>query len=300
MKETFDKALLQKFQEMSNTVAVSNFVKAFRPVLHLWLDQNDLKHVEEVIHEGRPVDSSIIRRVLGASETAAFIFAEFGMKLGFDDYLQMIQDKLKDLEFHDFEPGELKNFKTVMISETNRLAESGHKSFDRKEALINFISFDIRLLTATLNDDWQFRLAARLKTTALNAGTLKFLPWEALIFQVGEIPNARETCVINDELLVDMVNVRDAVAKLLGHGPYTFSEMRRVVSTHLKSLLALERTFIIEHKFLTEHAEGIATDFVHSRILDHLPSEANTRSFAEVHCGLKRHKFSTDIMLSVA
>ena len=300
MKGVFDKALLQKFQDISNTVAVSNFVKAFRTVLHLWLDKDDLTHIEEVIHEGRPVDASIIRRVLHYSETAAFIFAEFGMKLGFDDYLQLIQEKLKDLEFHDFEPAEMKNFRMVMYHEANRLTDSGHKSFDHKEALISFLAYDIRVLTATLNDDWQFRLAACLKTTALNAGTLKFLPWEALLFKAGEIPNARQTCVIGEGLILDMINVRDAVLKLVGQGPYSFSEMRRVVSMHLKSLLTLERTFLIEHKFLMEHAEGIATNTIHSRILDLLPSESNTRSFAEVHCGLKRNKLSTDIILSVA
>ena len=168
--------------------------------------------------------------------------------------LVLIKGKLNDLEHLDFAAGETDSFRKVLSAETKTLMESGHKSFDRKVAVVEFLGVQVHLPVTTLNDDWQLRLAARIKDIALNTGAVPFLPWESLFYSLRSIPNTREVCLMSPELLSDHSNVRKALLKLLGSVPLTFREMRRIATQHEKALQALERTLLPEQQFLFEHA----------------------------------------------
>ena len=132
--------------------------------------------------------------MLASSATCALLFRELGLQVGYTEYLILIKEKLDDLEHMDFSLGESESFRKVLSAETKSLMEGGHKSFDRKVAQVEFLSVQIHLPVTTLNDDWQLRLAARIKDIALNTGAVLFLPWESHFYDIRGIPNTREAC----------------------------------------------------------------------------------------------------------
>ena len=175
MKDHFDFALLQFYESMSSSVEVPNFVSCFGPVLSLWTKPEDLAYTAEALELKTAPEPARLRRVLASSATSALLFRELGLQVGYTEYLILIKEKLSDLEHMDFSAGETESFRQVLSAETKSLMESGHKSLDRKVAIVEFLGVQIQLPVTTLNDDWQFRLAARIKDLALNTGAVPIL-----------------------------------------------------------------------------------------------------------------------------
>ena len=280
MRDHFDFALLPFYEFMAYSVEVPNFVSCFSSVLELWTKPEDLRSIAEALELKTAPEPTRLRRVLASSATCALLFRELGLQVGYTEYLILIKEKLNDLEHMDFSLGESESFRKVLSAETKSLMEGGHKSFDRKVAQVEFLSVQIHLPVTTLNDDWQFRLAARIKDIALNTGAVLFLPWESLFYDIRGIPNTREVCLMPPELLKDYANVRKTLLKLLGSVPLTFREMRRVVTLHVQPLLALERTFVLEQQFLFEHAETLAIARVQADVLKQLPDGGSGESLS--------------------
>ena len=214
MKEPFDVALLQYYESMSASVEVPNFVSCFASVLALWITPGDFANTVEALELNTAPEPTRLRRVLAGSATCALLFRELGLQVAYTEYLVLIKGKLNDLEHLDFAAGETDSFRKVLSAETKTLMESGHKSFDRKVAVVEFLGVQVHLPVTTLNDDWQLRLAARIKDIALNTGAVPFLPWESLFYSLRSIPNTREVCLMPPELLSDHSNVRKALLKL--------------------------------------------------------------------------------------
>ena len=168
MKEPFDFALLQYYESMSASVEVPNFVSCFASVLALWIMLDDLANIVEALELNTAPEPTRLRRVLAGSATSALLFRELGLQVAYTEYLVLIKGKLNDLEHFDFAAGETDSFRKVLSAETKTLMESGHKSFDRKVAVVEFLGVQVHLPVTTLNDDWQLRLAARIKDIALN------------------------------------------------------------------------------------------------------------------------------------
>ena len=148
----------------------------------------------------------------------------------------------------------------------------------------------LKLVVNSLHDDLELRFMSRLKATALNSGVVRMLPWEAALFNKGDIAGSRTTCAVPGELLTDVVNVRDACTRLIGTGMCTFAGMRKSISPSIKQLLTLGKTIFLEFVFLCDHATIMATAQVHAAALEALPSEGTTGTFTQVLLDFERVK----------
>ena len=91
------------------------------------------------------------------------------------------------------------------------------------------------------SDEWHFLFLATVKTFAINSGSLRMHPWEALLFKVFEIPGVARAIQVDVSLLGDRV--------------LTVVEMKKLVSSHVKSVLGLGHTLDLEVTHLSDVAE---------------------------------------------
>lgn len=142
-----------------------------------------------------------------------------------------------------------------------------------RPAKLIFLDSDIEVATSSLQDQWTLRLAAGLKSTAANSGSLRLLPWEALLWAPGELHTVNSSARVPEHLLDDYANVRDAVAKKLNGKELTIIEMQRAMANDLKALCGLDASFSLELAYLNGRVERLLEDKTHTKILQALPNE---------------------------
>ena len=130
-------------------------------------------------------------------------------------------------------------------------------------------------------DEWTFRFNAKCNELSMDRGGIPMLPWESLLFDVGNIGNVSSTIAVPGEFLGEIENVRDACLKLMGKQRMTIQTMRTTVSSHLEALLALDRTFSLEWIFLSEHALPQPTKKVQDWIIAALPTPDKYKDTSE-------------------
>ena len=275
MATSFDKTFAIHYEKMTATgIKLSTFVNKYMPVLSLFIGSDDLQVVVGASVKNEVPDLHTLQRVVTSSTIAKIMFTKLALKCNYLAFLKDVDSQVNNLEFHDYALNEVGSFKTVMRNSVKDLIAQGVQSWDRKESVVDFMTAKVKLTIADLNDDWVFRYAAKLKSTAINCKQLPLLPWEAALLPDGQVPGARQTIQISEELLRDHKNVRECALGYLGGRQLTFSDMRRTLSPHAKALLALDRTFDLELTFLTEHAEKLAVEMVRCNVLEAcLPTE---------------------------
>ena len=282
MKPSFDRQVTEHYEKHFAAGGWTiNFIKAFRPQLLLFMEEPDLSHMEKaVLQDGADPDATICRRLLSSSRIGAALFYECGKRLDYLVFQSTLKRRPEELDFHDFDPTEVATFKKLISSDIKALHDGGHKSWDRKTSPVDLGS-QLRMSTSSLHDEVDFRYMAKLKAIGMNTGKVNMLPWEAALWNEGEIPNARTACPVPDELLGDITNVRDACRRLLNADDVTFGDMKRTVAPYVKTLMALDRTFIVEYTFLCDHASSLAEEQVQTATLELLPSQSKQRPFNE-------------------
>lgn len=283
MRPAFDQGLVETYErDFASGNWTGNFIKAFRPMLILFMNDGDLEHMEHsVVVNGQDPDPTICRRVLSSSRIGATLFASIGMRLDYLVFQSTLKKRLDDLDFHDFQAPEVASFKQLMQPDIKALHDGGHSSWDKRTGIVDFLGAQMKMPMNSLHDDVDLRFMARLKAVALNTGAVPMLPWEQALWSPGGIPNTRAVCDIPASLLAEVLNVRDAARRLIGPDDTTFADMRRAVSPYIKTLLALDRSFILEFTFLSDHAAAIASEQTRVATLELLPTESKHSTFGQ-------------------
>eukprot|EP00969_Alexandrium_andersonii_P298401 13190569-Alexandrium_andersonii.AAC.1 len=247
VRTTFDEALSLHFEkDFASGKLALNFVKAHRPQLGLFLQAEDLEHMkQEVLISPKDPFPSVCRRVLSSSRVGAALFAECGASLGYGELVQSLNNRLGDMENQDFNEEEAQSFLTLARRDIQVLVEGVHKQTDKRDVPIDFVGCTWNLTAFSLFDEMELRLMARVKQVSMNSGKLSLLPWESAMWEAGAIPNTRSACPVPGSLLGDFENCRDAVQLTLDEGHQTIGEMKRAVAPQVKTLLALDKTFVL-------------------------------------------------------
>jgi hypothetical protein len=230
-----------------------------------------LASVIDAVSKGVDPPPQELRNCLYSSRIGKTMFNEAALKMHYVLFVLSIDQQLKDLEFNNYAVGEVNSFKALMYKEVADLERAGIETFKRKDSVFGWFDREVKTTTTSATDDWQLRLAIRLKFAALNSGVLRLLPWESVLVTPGKVPNAPETIKVASELLEEHANVRDAVCQVIGSKPLTVKEMKKIVQSNLKAFVALERSFIVEATFLIEHVEDMLVAEVQKDALAALP-----------------------------
>lgn len=152
-----------------------------------------------------------------------------------------------------------------------------------EQAKIPFLGALVDCNLHTVHDVWQFHLYAKTLELDLNFGATPMLPWEAVLFGVGGIPDVRKTLEVPSDQLLDCRNGRDAISKVVGTNLVaSVAVFKKSLSTHVKNILSLDRFALLQFKYLNDHVLQVGTDKLHAEVLECLPSSTVYPSFCEV------------------
>ena len=132
-------------------------------------------------------DYDLLQRVLNTSLLAKTIFAAEAVSLNYLQFVKNIHQQLEVLENLSYAAEDVSNFKKVMSLEVQRMIASGVGSYEREEASFLPLTKHSRVVLADLNDQWFWRLNARLKQIGINTRSVPILPYEAVLFAEGSL-----------------------------------------------------------------------------------------------------------------
>lgn len=283
MASKFDEVLAENYEGFfSRGVPALNWLRVHRPLVQLYADPQDMQALATCLENEVSPPVAVLQRTIRASKVLAVMFAESAKRIDYENFLQLVSQRLKDLEFHEFIESEVRAFKGMMLMQTRAMSAAGRRCTNKTADAILFFGAEIFVARATLDDDWELRFHAKVKSLACNSGVLKLLPWESVLYGTGNVPNTSQTVRPPADLLAEYSNVREVVLRNLGMGPHTFADMRRVAAGSSKVWLGLDRSFSLELACLTEAAEKLAIDRIHTTTLGILPGEDGTKQFGSV------------------
>jgi len=197
-------------------------------------------------------------------------------------FRQNIDKRIEALEDVNYADTDYQSYKDLTDADIKVLKAGGYQLDEVVD--FKFLNFTCSRQMNSFYDVRDIALAGRIKSVALNAGDLKLLPFEDALFEVGHIPNYRQTVRVPKGYLKNYANARDAVLKLLPSSAVTFSEMKKLLRSHLATIKKLDASFVdLEWEVLEEHAETAAINKVEKGVLDALPDEKHGKSFVEVY-----------------
>ena len=87
--------------------------------------------------------------------------------------------RIRQLEEHSFAATDFDAFEQVMFSES-RAVTTDVPGFKLKPCSLRYMNFEMTFDVVSLDDEWSFRVQARMRTLAVSIGALARLPWEDL------------------------------------------------------------------------------------------------------------------------
>ena len=289
VRELFDEAIAFTWEQLADGgVSWQRMYLSHKKALHLLADPDAWMR----IHQAKGDVDKCGTDIIGVSKSCLVGKSMFEMQLkkcARLEYKMAIEKELKDLEHIDFDFVGVMGFQEVMKGMARNLVESGHKGVSKALMKVKFFGTDMAVTNECIMDEWEWRLAALMKTNAVNTHQLTPLPWELLCFPRGEVPGARETGTIPDELLEGYQAAREAsrdyINDISSVTQPTLDEMTKVISGRFKQLHALDRSFTMDFEFLEQHAPRIIQARCRKEILAEMPDAQHARTYKEVLAG---------------
>lgn len=219
----------------------AGFLRARRLELQLLVDMDLCTTVEAMLQSGKYPDANAIAKLGKMALIGAELYAPEALKLESTLFVGEGMDKLRELEMQHFAADELVVFKRLMMASAEALDDEIWKQFDAATLTLPFLNGEVVGTTSNPNDDWSWRLEARVKT--LGVSTLKVVrtTWEEMLFgPTGPIPTLPETITIGDDLCFDFNNGRDYINRVVGHGWQSIEAIKRCVRQHADEWLRMD------------------------------------------------------------
>ncbi len=273
MSSIYDRVLREHYETnfFGKHIPVSSFIKTFEPELSLLMRKGDLEIASAACRrkEDLPVDA--LRGVL-QTEIGRALFSDAALRLDWSAYVTTINNRLRDVEFHDFSVGEVRSFKQICTREAKSLQSNTDKIWGKTAQPIAFCGRTVDMRITCVNDSWAFKLVAMVKSVGASTRVIPRLPWDRAVFGDGKIEGIRETVKLPEELIADSKNARQAALTLLGGTAQSISDMKAIMNANASALLSMDRSFCIELDFLNKRAGDLVTASGHSQVLAALPS----------------------------
>lgn len=171
MRPQLDCALKFVWEELSNSgVRVATFWKSNQDVLSLFADKGDLAALVEA---GADVEhiADKVRKVVESGGVCMSMFADSWLRVSRHVFITDIEQRLRDIEHHNFDSEEVAAFQSVMQSQARQLVSIGHKQFEKRETKVTFLGRQVKINVEAPNDEWELRFVAMAKSVVLNGGS---------------------------------------------------------------------------------------------------------------------------------
>lgn len=177
MRPVFDESLKHLWESMSEAgVASMTFYRSHKAMLMLFGEAADWEKVFEGA-DGEESASEEIRRVAQGSAVGASMLKGGLLRLARRQFQQKAVKKLSDLAHMDYDGLSMRAFTQSMMNKTAALVKLGAKPCERVSTTVLFMGAEVKATVESIDDEWEFRLNALLKTQAFNSGQIQPLPW---------------------------------------------------------------------------------------------------------------------------
>lgn len=215
-----------------------------------------VQQVEEAVANKRELPVEALQSIV-ATQVGSLLYKGEGLVVRYKLFVRSIEERLKQLEDLGHTADDMSNFKTVVVAEARVVMESA-PAFERKVCSLRFLGERMEISILSVNDEWGFRLAAKMHSLAISQSQVRRMPWEELIFDDKKLDGLPETIMVPEEHLTAAKNVREACLNILkGYEWATFADMVKIVSAQSESLLELDRFWALELHFLKSHARAL-------------------------------------------
>ena len=265
VRDHFDNLLARVWTKaVADGVPRLNFLRAHRATLALYIDIDKATAIEGSIRDGEDPIPAQLKAML-TSVVGSVLFAPEALKNDFKLFIDDIDKRIYDLEYHDFDSDELISFRRIMMASAEHMDDDLVKQIDKKVNKVQFLSSTVGCAISNLNDEWSWRLEARYKTIAISNSQVARLPWETLLWGDGPIQGVPTTVIIPEALLYEIQNCREVAVKVLGNSWQSVATMKTIVAKHGDSWTKLAKSFWMEIAFLEECMD--------ERLAEHLKTE---------------------------
>ena len=159
-------------------------------------------------------DAAKVEALVNSSLIGAELFAPESASCEVDSYVADIDKRLIELEQADFTETEVQVFIAISQYSAEALEEHVWQNCLEEKIEIEFCSGKVSRELQNPNDQWQFRLQARIKTLMISGNKVKRTPWEEMLFgasaPIGGVPTEVK---LDEALIFDAANAREFLAK---------------------------------------------------------------------------------------
>ena len=121
------------------------------------------------------------------------------------------------LVHNDFEQDEIESLRTFATATAQRLIDTGAQYFEKITSGVKFMGVEVSIRVDTINDGWEWRLKAFVKTCAVSSNLVKKTRWEEIILEGRSVPNASTICKIPEAELWSIAACRDTLQTICMH-----------------------------------------------------------------------------------
>ena len=268
----FDK-VMEDESSSSNLALREQFVVGHKHELAALMPYECIQECEAAIKVKKDPPIVALQQVM-RSLTGSLLYKEQGTKMNYSLYLLKIDQDLKCLEDNRYEEAEMVSFKSLIKARAAYVMQ-GVPMFTQKNTVIGYLFTGVSVSVSSANDEWAFRLAARIRTIAWSNKQLVKLPWEILLVgQDNRIDGTPETILFSDDELEKARNVRAAAMRIISGAGSTFKAWRQLLCGEdvKNELEKMDRFWKLDLKLIEGRAEIVAVEQVRSKALACFPT----------------------------
>ena len=226
-----------------------------------------------------------ITKLCESCQLGRALFAELQSYGSIGKYLKDVIAEFEILEKTVLEPDAVSAYKKKCRELVDALPAQHHAS--RHEITVKYADVELEVTADDVKEVWTLRLAAILKSRAMQAGRIPKLPMEALLWSV-QSEDPRLAQAVSDDHLAPYLPARAVALDMLSDpGVASLPQMEALLDRNIATLLALDGTFKLERSLASR-----AAMILDERLLEHalklLPSQTQRITMRS-----SLHSFST-------
>ena len=230
VKDNCQLALKYVWEDMSSGgCSAGAFLAVYSDALSMFHDVADMEKI--VSAEGVVAGvAAEIRKVYAESVVGESMFYNDFVLASRYFFRQEIERQVQGLVDHGFESSELDSCSALCKRLPKELVDLGHKHFEKLWVELPFLGHTVGVYIEGPEDEYEFRVAAARKACALNSKQMAITPWEALLFEAGEIPGVPQFTKVPESQLELIYSARKEGASYVCS---TVTKLSSMISTLL-------------------------------------------------------------------
>lgn len=276
----FDKSLSTVYMDLKKSnVQLSTFLNLYSPIVSLVCDSSD---IEQVVQHSSDLTacSAAVCRLVNGSGLGSHMLADKMAIISAKQYSDDIDKVLQELEAAEKVTLPMHVRLAKACAAIASKAEVGRNTCRSRTINIKFLGSEVPIACADLKVEYEYKIAAILKTRAwgIHTNGLLALSYESWI---RDLPGESYGNPVPMELLGDAMNARRLATDMIAEPSIaTFQEMKNIWVKKYDALLGMDKSYHLELAWLAGASEALESSVLR-KTLACLPTETAPKSFSQ-------------------